>query len=93
MFRRMKREAPDKKWSRLQAQVQEGIAKAYPNPDRQGCPSQEVIVDLAKLSARFDDSIEKNPQWQHVTHCSPCYTQYLEEFQIQRNQKRLQPTD
>jgi transposase len=87
MFRRMKSEAPDKKWSRLRAQVQEGITKAYPNRERKGCPNRGVIIDLARRSAQFDDSIEEDPQWQHVTHCSPCYTQYLEEFQIQRKHK------
>lgn len=83
----MKREAPGKKWSRLQAQIQEGIAKGYPNPERKGCLSQDVIVELARRSAQFDDTIEEDPEWQHVTHCSPCYTQYLEAFQFQRRQK------
>ena len=89
----MKREAPDKKWDRLQAQVQESHAKAYPNPERKECPNQDVIVELAKRSALFDNSIEENPQWQHVTHCSPCYLRYLEEFQIQRRRKQPHSTD
>lgn len=93
MFGRMRREPPDKKWARLQAQIQEGIAKAYPNPERKECPNQQVIVDLARRSAEFDDSLEDDPQWQHVTHCSPCYAQYLEEFQLQRRRKRPQPAN
>ena len=79
MFRRMKRETPDEKWNRLQSRVQGGIARAYPNLERKGCPHPEGIIELAKRSAAFDDSI-KDPGWQHVTHCSPCYCQYLEEF-------------
>ena len=87
MFRRMKPETPDEKWNRLQSRVQGGIAKAYPNPERKGCPNQVAIIDLARRSAAFDDSIEEDPGWQHVTHCSPCYCQYLEEFQKCRRRK------
>jgi hypothetical protein len=87
MFRRMKRETPEAKWSRLQNQIQEGIKKAYPNPERKGCPGDHTVVELAKRSAQFDDTIEKDPQWQHVTHCAPCYTRYLEVFHNQRSRK------
>ena len=37
----MKSETPDEKWNRLQNNVQDGILKAYPNPDRKGCPGRD----------------------------------------------------
>ncbi len=87
MFRRMKRQTPEEKWNRIQSQIQEGITKGYLNPERKGCPSHEAIAALATQSAKFDESIEDDPQWQHVTHCSPCYSEYLEEFRKQRVSK------
>jgi hypothetical protein len=72
---------PSEKWDRLQEQVQAGILNGYPNPERAGCPSSEAMMGLAMRSAKLDNSIEDDPQWKHVTHCSPCYSQYLELFQ------------
>jgi hypothetical protein len=91
MFRRMKRETPEQKWNRLQALVQAGIERAYPNPKRSNCPNQAAIAELAGRSAGFDDSIEEDPQWRHVTHCSPCYAEYLEEFRKRRPAGPLTP--
>jgi len=83
----MKRQTPEEKWNRIQRQIQEGITKGYPNPDRKGCLGHAGILALASRSAKFDDSIEDDPQWQHVTHCSLCYSEYLEEFRKQRVNK------
>lgn len=80
MFRRMQRETPEEKWTRLQSHIQKGILKAYPNPKRNGCPNRNGLGELAIRSARFDEIIEGDPQWRHVTHCSSCYGEYLEEF-------------
>jgi hypothetical protein len=35
----------------------------------------------------FDDSIEEDPRWKHLTHCSRCYAQYLQEFNNRRRRK------
>jgi hypothetical protein len=83
----MKDETPEQKWERVQAQVQDGVLNGYPNPDRRGCPDDAAILVLAKRSAQFDDTIEDDPQWKHVTHCSPCYAQYLETFKNVRLRK------
>lgn len=83
----MGNETPTEKWDRLQAQVQAGILNGYPNPERIGCPAREVVMGLALRSAKLDNSIEEDPQWKHVTHCSPCYSQYLELFQNVRLRK------
>jgi hypothetical protein len=83
----MKEETPEEKWKRVQGQVQDGILNAYPNPERRGCPDDAGILALARRSAQFDDTIEDDPQWKHVTHCSPCYAQYLETFKNVRLRK------
>ena len=90
---RMKRETPEQKWDRIQSQIQESITKAYANPDRKGCLDHEAIAALAIRSANFDDSIEDDPQWQHVTHCSPCYSEYLDEFKKRRASKKSPNAD
>jgi hypothetical protein len=87
MFGWMKRETPDQKWNRLQAQIQAGIERAYSNPERRGCLNREAVAELARRSVDFDDSIEEDPQWKHVTHCSPCYAEYLEEYRKRRRSK------
>ena len=76
----MKQETPEEKWERLQSEVQEGILNGYPNPERRGCLDGDCIHALARRSAQFDDTIEDDPNWKHVTHCSPCYAVYLEVF-------------
>jgi hypothetical protein len=85
---RMKQETPEQKWDRLQSEIHAGITKGYPNPDRKGCVGHESIVALAVRAADFDDTIEDDPQWQHVTHCSPCYSEYVEALKNQRGSKR-----
>ena len=83
----MKGETPEQKWKRVQSQVQDGVLNAYPNPERQGCPDSAGILALAIRAVQFDDTIEDDPQWKHVTHCSPCYAQYLETFKNVRLRK------
>jgi len=87
MSGQMKRETPSQKWGRLQNQIQRGISRAYANPERNGCINDSGIRELARRAAVFDDSIEDDPDWKHVTHCSPCYAQYLQEFNERRQQK------
>ncbi|MBV8903453.1 MAG: hypothetical protein JOZ22_07435 [Acidobacteriia bacterium] len=87
----MKHETPEEKWNRIQGSIQEGIAKGYPNPERTGCVNDDVVRELATRAAAFDDSIEEDPNWKHVTHCSPCYAQYLQEFDNRRRRKPPSP--
>jgi hypothetical protein len=44
------------------------LGGAFPNPTREGCPPQEVIEALARRERPVRD-----PIWQHVLKCSPCY--------------------
>ena len=85
----MKHETPEQKWNHLQQQIQYGILRAYPNAERKGCPSPDRLLELAVRSAEFNNTIEGDAQWQHVMHCSPCYSQYLKEF---RNRRRRTTT-
>ena len=48
--------------------VKEHLSKEYPNPRREGCPSQAMLKRLAHDPQKVDASIVY-----HVFHCSPCY--------------------
>ena len=41
-------------------------SRAYPNPERNGCPPYRSLFQLAS-SGPSDD-----PAWKHIQHCSPC---------------------
>ena len=68
-------ESPDDKFDRLKGQLQDSILNDYPNPERKGCPGGTVLKELAVRP--IDDSLESNPHWHHVTHCSECYREFL----------------
>jgi hypothetical protein len=59
-------------WAKLRAESRH----AYPNPTRQGCPSDDFLRQLAtdRSSVAFDD-----PRVSHVVRCSPCFQQ-MEEY-------------
>lgn len=44
----------------------EMTSRAYPNPERNGCPPYRTLFDLAS------SSISDDPVWKHIQHCSPC---------------------
>jgi hypothetical protein len=68
-------ESPDAKFDRLKSQLQNSILSDYPNPERKGCPGDAVLKELA--ARRLDDSLEGDPRWHHMTHCSECYREFL----------------
>lgn len=47
------------------------FAHANPNPTREGCPPKDVLAALARRERGLDD-----PGYEHLTHCSPCYTEF-----------------
>jgi hypothetical protein len=65
-------ETPEQKYNRLAAAVQQTILSSFPNPDRVGCPGD---VRLREVAARR--TIVEDDDWQHITHCSPCYAEFL----------------
>jgi hypothetical protein len=69
-------ESSDSQYERLKRQLQQTILTEYPNPDRKGCPGEAVLRGLA---ARYlDQTVQDDSNWQHVTHCSPCYREFLD---------------
>lgn len=73
----MNEETPEQRWNRIQKKIQNDILTEYPNPDRCGCPSGDVILDLAQRAAAVE-RLENDGAWAHVTHCSPCYREFLD---------------
>ena len=65
-------ETPEQKYNRLAAAVQQTILSSFPNPDRVGCPGD---LRLREVAARR--TIVEDDDWQHITHCSPCYAEFL----------------
>jgi hypothetical protein len=68
-------ESPEARYDRLKKQLQDSILNDYPNPERRGCPGETVLRELA--ARPLDDNLDADPHWQHVTHCSECYREYL----------------
>ena len=71
------RESPEQKWNRIQKKLQDTILTSYPNPNREGCLDRDGLSDLARRAAELG-TLEGDEGWEHVTHCSPCYKEYLE---------------
>jgi hypothetical protein len=53
--------------------LQEAILRNYPNPERIGCPNQQTLRSVAAKSLPHEDEY-----WEHITHCSPCYQDFLQ---------------
>jgi len=54
--------------------LQEALLRNYPNPDRTGCPGPAILQEMAQREFPHED-----PFWdEHVSHCSPCYREFLD---------------
>jgi hypothetical protein len=51
--------------------IEEILLTGFPNPERKGCPSPEIIEALGNRQLGRD-----HPTWQHIWNCSPCYTDF-----------------
>lgn len=58
--------------------IEDMLAHANPNPNREGCPTPAVLEELALRRRDASD-----PLYVHVSHCSPCYSA-IREMQRQR---------
>jgi len=74
-------ESFDTEYNRLKSQLQEAILRDYPNAERKGCPGDDVVKYLA--ARPIDESLDGDPNWRHVIHCSECYREFL-EFHAER---------
>jgi hypothetical protein len=68
-------ESVETRLDRLKKRFQDSILENYPNPERKGCPGDAVLRALAARPP--DPSIERDPNWHHLTHCSECYREFL----------------
>jgi hypothetical protein len=48
--------------------IEDILLSGFPNPERVGCPPQEVIEALGERKIGRED-----PAWQHIWSCSPCF--------------------
>ena len=48
------------------------LQESFPNPERKGCPNEDVLQALAEGHIAPDD-----PALLHVGSCSECYREYL----------------
>ena len=48
------------------------LKESFPNPERKGCPDEDVLQALAE-----DRITEDDPALLHVGSCSECYREYL----------------
>ena len=58
-------EVPKLRWP---DEIDEIFGRANPNPTRQGCPSRDELIALARKRRQMSD-----PGYAHLTRCSPCY--------------------
>jgi hypothetical protein len=63
-----------------------GLLKEFPNPDRAGCPSSDVL----KRIASHEMPLPEAEKWlDHLTSCSPCYGDFS-QFQAAHQRRRRQ---
>ena len=74
-------ESADQIFEELQDIVQQAILREFPNPERNGCPGPASLRELANRPRPTRDAV-----WEHVTHCSPCYQEFLDL----RNQVKIE---
>jgi hypothetical protein len=63
---------------------EELLLRAYPNPDRNGCPGSLALRAAADNVVSFDD-----PTLQHVRQCSPCFAEFRVFRDARRNREQL----
>jgi hypothetical protein len=77
-----------KKYDRMRIQIQNLVLQAYPNPERKGC-SAASIGEYARKVSNWE-AVEGDSEYRHITHCSPCYREFLSALEDIRA-KRVQP--
>ena len=62
---------PDNSGFRSEDDIDQVLGNANPNPERVGCPSREVLAELARRARPIGD-----PGYEHIVNCSPCYREF-----------------
>ena len=63
--------------------IEDLLLRAYPNPERKGCPGSQVVRALANKAVPPDD-----PAWQHIWKCSPCFAEFKDLRDTRRRNER-----
>jgi hypothetical protein len=66
-------DAPEERYEQIREILQRAMLRDYPNPERHGCGGPEELRELAEHSRP-----PQSAAWDHITHCSPCYREFLE---------------
>ena len=78
-------DSPDQIFEEFRDVVQQTILTGFPNPERKGCVGSAVLQELANRPLPVRDAA-----WEHVTHCSPCYREFLEfRARVKHARRRL----
>jgi hypothetical protein len=80
-------ESPEEKFERVRDAVQQSILRHYPNPTRKDCPGNSVVREVASRT-----ELQEDEPWQHITHCSPCYAEFLRYKEHFRQAAKLRST-
>ena len=59
---------PDPSGFQIENEMDLLFGRAHPNPAREGCPSAELLMRLARRELPIGD-----PAYDHFAKCSPCY--------------------
>ena len=65
----------------------QAIVRAYPNPDRVGCPPPEALEGMARRTVPMGTA-----EQDHIFHCSPCFSTYLAIRNHARRQHAIRAT-
>ncbi len=67
--------------------LQEAARREFPNPERVGCPEAHIVEALARRRLPHT-----HPAAEHVTHCSPCYDEFMALRQRIRRERLIRIT-
>ena len=62
------------------------LSKEFPNPERIGCPSRDLLKALA---ARQLSLTEAEPWMDHFAQCTPCFRDYSELRRLVERRRKL----
>jgi hypothetical protein len=65
-------ESPEQISNEIQDLLQQAVLNDHPNPERKGCSGKQVVREVAARQMPVQDAA-----WEHITHCSPCYREFL----------------
>ncbi len=83
-------ESAEQKFNRLRGEIQNLVLHSYPNPAREGCLGDAAVRDYAERVANWEP-VEDEVAYRHITHCSPCYREFLKVGEDVRASREQEP--